>query len=482
MKKLFAFQKDKNRLELLFLHIAKEKISLRDYRQCEAETKDKVLEFIKGFISDNKIAAAQTVCFLPLSAVYLRKITFPYRRISKIRKSIRFAVEPHIPVPVEDTRVFFYPLNAKNNNLEVMTFVVPEVVLNDQLELINSAELTCNEIYLTPLSLFNFFSSHTQPKENILWLHVGEDSAYISFVSQNKKLTDLREVPIGRKNLNQERAELKREISTVLLSQGSESAENGIKEIYISGVPVSPQEETPEICSWLTENFNISAKAVEFNDFLSVEQSVPSDAVAAPEGNVRFTPDILYAGCAVTGPVAINFYPPRYHIGEKERKNINLSFSLAALVLIILSFRLQFERNIYEKKFNLLNSRIEKIFLEAFPEAEDTRTPLLQFKSRINSLKESTTQPESISSSPLEVLREISQGIDKNLQVKLDSFRLKEDDIIISGSASSSSDIDKIKENLEKSPLFSGVDVEIQRTDKGVTFRLKISHAEGSKE
>ena len=43
--------------------------------------------------------------------------------------------------------------------LEVMAFIIPEDILNEQLELINSAELVCNEIYLAPLSLFNFFIS-----------------------------------------------------------------------------------------------------------------------------------------------------------------------------------------------------------------------------------------------------------------------------------------------------------------------------------
>ena len=118
MNKILAFQKDKNRLKLLLIHAGGKKVSLKDYKEYEigAEDKEKTVEFIKQFVSDNKAVSSQTICFLPLSSVYIRKITFPYRRISKIKKSIRFAVEPHIPIPVENTEVFFYPIHAKNNN------------------------------------------------------------------------------------------------------------------------------------------------------------------------------------------------------------------------------------------------------------------------------------------------------------------------------------------------------------------------------
>jgi type II secretory pathway component PulL len=460
MNKLLSFQKDKDKLKLLFFHIGKDRVFIKDYKEYEIEAgnKDKAVEFIKKFVSDNKAVSVQTICSLPMSSVYIRKITFPYRRISKIKKSIRFAVEPHIPIPVENTKVFFYPIHAKNNNLEVMAFVIPEDILNEQIELINSAELACNEIYFAPLTLVNLFASNIQIKENILWLYVGENSTYIFSILKNRQLTDLREIPVGRKNLTHEKSELKREISTILLSQGSEFFENGIGEIYISGL--QELEEQTKICDWLTKNFNITVKPVELNTALPVEQ-----------GDLNFIPEILYTNYGRLRPHSINFYTSV--LKEKERKGIRFSFFLVALALIIFSFRLQFERSIYEKKFNMMNSRIEKIFRETFPEATDTRTPLLQMKSRINSLRNSAIQSKSESLSPLEALREISQNIDKNLQIKLDSFKLKEDNITISGSASSPADIDKIKETFEKLPFFSGIDIEIQRTDKGVTFRLK---------
>ena len=481
MQKVLVFQKDKNKLKLLLLHTGKKKAFLQDYKEYEIETNEKTIEFIKQFVSDNKAASFKTVCFLPLSSVYIRKLTFPYKRISQVKKSIRFAIEPHIPIPVENTKVFFHPIHAKNNNLEVISFIIPEDVLKEQLELINSAQLVCNEIYLAPLSLFNLFSSYIKVKENILWLDVEEDSTYVFCILKNGKLADLRQIPVGRKDLTEERAQFKREISTVLLSQGFGSFEDKITEIYISGLTipasVGKQASSPEIRDWLTESFNIPVKSIEFNNLLSVEQP------ERPEADGRdsnFIPEILYASYGRNGPLTINFSPPV--LQEKEKKGIRISCFLVIFALLALSFRLQFERSIYERRFNRLSSRIEKIFLETFPDAKDTRTPLLQMKSRVKSLKDSVFASGSLSSgivSPLEALKEISQGIDKNLQVVLDSFRLKDESISISGNASSYQDIDKIKGTLENSPLFSKVDIEsAQTTDKGVTFRLKISPAQ----
>jgi type II secretory pathway component PulL len=460
---IIIFQKDKKKLKLLLLHAEKKRVFLKDYKEYEIETegKEKTVEIIKKFVSYHKAGAFKTICFLPLSSVYVRKITFPYRRITKIKKSIKFAVEPHIPVPVENTKVFFYPIHTKDNNLEVMSFIIPENTLNEQLELIDSADLRCNEVYLTPLSLFNFFLSHIQIKGNMLLIDIEEDSTYIFHILEDGKLADLRELPLSRKNLIKEKEQLKREIGTVLLSQGSESFKGKIGEIYIAGFP--------KIRDWLAESFNIPIESIEFNNLLSVEKN-----------NSNLISELLYASYGRSGPLAINFSPPI--LQEKERRGLLIGCSLLVFALLILTFRLQFERSLYERKFNSLNSQIEKIFLETFPEAKDTRTPLLQMKSRIQNLEDNISTSDSTSSnivSPLETLREISQIINENLQIQLNLFRLKEEDVIISGNALSYQDIDRIKETLEASPLFSSVDIEsAQTTDKGVDFRLKIRPAQ----
>jgi hypothetical protein len=493
MKKIFAFEKDRNKLKLLLFHVKGGGVFIEDYQQKEIGAADNparqgleggASDIIKQFLSSNKATGFKTVCFLPLSSIYLRKLAFPYKRISKIKNSIRFAIEPHIPVPIETTKIFFQPIYAKRSNqasfsaaggIEVLSFVVPEILLNEQLELINSSGLVCNEIYLEPLSIFNFLMSRVKVKENVLWLYIGNDTTYIFSALKDGQLADLRQIPVGREELAEGKDELKREISTVLLSQASQLSENKISEIYVSG--------KPEICDWLAENFNVSVKTIEFEELLSVNRIADSSKQSGKEQGSKETlaskplalgliPEILYASSA-TSTAVLNFYPPV--LQEKEKRGIRISFSLAIFALIALSFRFQFERNIYEQKFNVLNSRMEEIFVETFPDAADKRTPLLQMRAAVKNLKDSSSPTDIISLSPLETLREISQNLDRNLQIELDSFRAKENDITISGSASSYGDIDKIKVALENSPLFSKVDIEsAQTTDKGVTFRLKI--------
>lgn len=482
MKNIFAFEKDKNRLKLLLFRIKEKEVFIEAYKEQTLAPEDKPAEIIKQFLLSSKAGTFKTICFLPLSSIYLRKLTFPYRRISKIKSSIRFAIEPHISVPVESAKVFFQVVRAQSKSCEVMSFVVPETLLNEQLELINSSGLVCNEIYLTPLSVFNFLISKNKIKENVLWLYVGNDTTYIFSSLKDGKLVDLRQIPTGRDEIEKEKGELKREISTILISMGSQLSENKISGIYVSG--------KPEICDWLAENFNIPVKTIELDELVSVNRTVESSEQPKAENSseedliskpltLGFIPEILYASLA-TSTAVLNFYPPV--LQEKEKRGIRISFSLALFVFIAFTFRLQFERNIYERKFNVLNSRIEEIFTETFPNALDKRTPLLQIRAAVKNLKDSSLSKDIVSLSPLEALREISQNLDRNLQIELDTFRAKENDITISGSALSYGDIDKIKATLENSPLFSKVDIEsAQTTDKGVTFRLKIIPALNNK-
>lgn len=483
---ILAFQKTQEKLKLLLVRFDKGKIFLQSYREYElnGENTEKTAEFLGEFISDNKVEASKTVCFLPLSSLYVRKLTFPYRKVSQIKKSISFAVEPHIPISIENAKVFFrpiYPVEDKsesifllkkiaglrrNNGLEVISFVIHEDILNEQLELVSSAKLRCDEIYLTPLAILNFFISNISINENILWVNAEKESACIYHVLSNGELADLREVPIDRENIDREQEQIKREISTMLLSQSSKSLEGEIEKIYISGVHV-------EIVNWLAGEFGLPVELVDFNEMLSLEKS----AEFSISGGVSTISGLVPAVCGRVGPFAINFHPPV--LQEKERKGIIAACSIAIFALFVLTFRIQFEKIIYERRYNVLNSQIKEIFMQTFPEAEDVRTPILQMKSRIKSLKGGAASSDSLSKgsiSPLEILRELSQMIDKSQDIQVDSFGLKENSATIYGSALSYQDIDKVKEALEASSLFKSVDIEsAQTTDKGVDFRLKIS-------
>ncbi|MDD5454295.1 MAG: PilN domain-containing protein [Candidatus Ratteibacteria bacterium] len=483
MRQIFVFEKDRDKLKLLLFHIKDNEVFIDDYRQREISSEASGSDIIKEFISSNKATVSKTICLLPLSSIYLRKLAFPYRRISQVKKSIRFAIEPHIPIPVESAKIFFQPVLTKGaGGIEAVSFIVPEMLLNEQLELMNSSGMVCDEIYLEPLSIFEFLVSRVKIKENVLWLYVADDATYVFSALKGGKLADLRQMPFGRGDLAAEKDELKREISTVLLSKMSQVPENKISQIYVSGLPAEKKQEggsateekadKPEIRGWLGENFNIAAKTIELNELVSVNWASDSSKQSpAPKSSVS-VPEILYAGLAPNS--VLNFYPPV--LQEKEKRGIKISIFLAVFILLAVSFRLQFERNIYERKFAVLDSQIEEIFTETFPDASDKRTPLLQMRAMVKSLKENSSLTDIISLSPLEALREISQNLGRDLRIELDSFRAKEDGVTISGSASSYGDIDKIKVALENSPLFSKVDIEsAQTTDKGVTFRLKIT-------
>jgi len=515
MKKIFAFEKDKNRLKLLLFYVKEDNIFIEDYRQQEIGIETNASVLIKKFLADNNAAGFKTICFLPLSSIYLRKLTFPYRKISKIKNSIRFAIEPHIPLPVETMKVFFQPIYAKSQmqstGMDVLSFVVPEILLNEQLEIISSSGLICSDIELIPLSIFDFLISKNKITENALLVHVGSDTTYIFSALDGGRLADLRQIAVGRSDIDKEKDELKREISTILISRDSSLSGNKISAIYVSGLSTiktylggaaadrsateteadkptiedtagRPATETkadrPEVCDWLAQNFNVPVNISDFDEVFfankipNSEQKPLSEDMQPEPLSQEFIPEILYAGLA-SGRTVLNFYPPT--LQEKEKKGMIVSLALALFILAVVAFRIQFERNIYERKLVLLNSRIDEIFSEAFPDASDKRTPLLQMKAAVKSLKDTASSRNIISFSPLEALREISQNLGKDLKIELDSFRTKENEIIIAGNVSSYGDIDKIRTALEGSALFSRVEIEsAQTTAQGVIFRLRI--------
>jgi len=463
-KHILVYKRTKNKLEILLTQKEKTQVVVKDYQEHALSPKEIVNDSVKWIdkvISENKVKPSFILPILPLSACFVRKLRFPYTSLSKIKRTVKFALEPHIPLPIEEIKEFFLPLRKIGGSMEVLCFALKKSLLEEEKQILDQVGTNCYEMYLSPLAFFSALSNLLPEKEEVLWIDVREDNTYLLMV-KGAKLMNLRELPYGDKHLSSEAQEWERDIDLFVHSHYGDKPDAGVAKIIVTGI----SQNLPKA---MLESQKSKLK------ILNLEKHIPLE-----KENLTVIPRLMYEIQEKRGGQNLNFYPSG--VREAERKQLLISLVLAGLILLIATVRLSTQRIIEGNRYTYLTSKIENIFKEAFPQVKDTRAPLLQMQSRLKELQGQSAGLLSISmdkGSALNVLREISSRIDRSLEVQLDSLYIGEDEVTLAGTTQSYQKVDEVKRNLASSALFSRVEIQSADSKKEkVQFRLELKIAQ----
>ena len=464
MSHIVAYKRSGNTLEILQIRQEKTKVVVESYQKCELSEESRVedsVACIRKAISQSKANPSEIFPILPLSSCFVRKLWFPYTSLSRIRKTAKFALEPYIPLPIEEVKEFFIPLGKVHNTTGILCFALRKSLLEEEREILNQVGPNSYEMYLSPLAFFSAVANLLPETGEILWIDIREDSSQVQIIRQ-RKLLDLREVPYGDTHLPKEAEEWKREIDLFIHSHHTEKPDTEFDRVVVTGI-------TQNIPQTLLEEQKDKLEVLNLEERIPVENKDFSPA-----------PRLLYEMQGKRGDVNINFYPPG--VREVERKRLITTVALCGVIFLGITVRLSTQRIIEGNRYRYLTSQIESVFRETFPQATDTRAPLLQMQSRLKELQNRTTGLLGLSgdrSSALNILHEVFRKIDKSLEVQLDSLHIGEDKVTLVGTTPHSYQaVDEIRGSLESSPLFSKVEIQSADLEKEkVQFRLEIQIA-----
>ena len=131
----------------------------------------------------------------------------------------------------------------------------------------------------------------------------------------------------------------------------------------------------------------------------------------------------------------------------------------------------------------MLDRKIEEVFRQTFPDVKRIVDPVQQMRVKINDIKRSDVSSTGIDSKGrvLDLIREISQGIPKALDVSITRMVIDQETVRISGKTEEYNTVDNIKNRLESSPHFSAVDISsanLDRRGKRIQFEIKLQRAQ----
>jgi hypothetical protein len=157
---------------------------------------------------------------------------------------------------------------------------------------------------------------------------------------------------------------------------------------------------------------------------------------------------------------------------EKNILYIGTCISIVGLIIACMSYLNLFFK---ERTFHALNFEQMNVFRTVFPKSPPVKDVVKAFEDRVSSIeKDLIGSPQTSGMSPLQMLSDVSQKIDKQIDVKLSEFSIEGNEFIFAGTTVSFASAEKIKKLLEEVNGVKSVEIQnIDLTANQVKFRMR---------
>jgi type IV pilus assembly protein PilM len=458
-----------------------------------------------GFRIGSAALQGDVVMAVPGDQVLTCILTLPSTDSEKLEQMIRYEVEGHIPLPLEEVVVAHHLLSSNNGQVQVFAAAASKTLMRRQLEWFGKMGLEPKAAELEALALYSAFCYLEKERDGIhVVMDLGASKTTLCLI-ENGKLLGVRTILSGGRALTRalkekfgvsdeeaERAkqrgglegdkdqtyalmsvldaltaEVKRTIHLYTASRGKE-----IRSIHLCGGGARLRG----LSAYLTQQFALEPA------FLTVS-SPDSGAVSGGE---------IYAqglGLAVKGLLRGQGSQLNFRSGEfayaKEAAEVRGRWGFLAIaavvVLLLIVANGYFRYASKESRYRELKAQVRAAFQSAFPQVRTVVDEIEQAKATVAELNKKAAFFGSGDLTALEVLAEISRQVPKETRFDVQDFSAENDKVQIEAETNSFDAVDKIKADLERFSKFKEVnvsDAKVSADQSKVRFRIAITLTE----
>jgi type II secretion system protein L len=424
----------------------------KDFRR-----KDLVDSFIEEYTSDRELAdilrsragdwsGARIISSIPGRFFTQRVVRLPFSDRKRIEKALPFELEDAVPFDLDDVIVDHLVLNPAGNGktegpkeVQVLGIMLPKELLRKHLDLLASAGIDPQVVVPSYAGL-----DALSPMINI------EGCAILTCGS------DLCLRMGGAVK--------------ALRSFSGSDATAGVRHT-VQALEIEQKERVEKVCVLCPDH----AMRESFGELgLAVEE------VAAEFGGKR-PADPVSLGLALAEEINFRQHEFAYRLEDegvrRKKRALIAAFAVAAMLFLV---NMGVKAYMVETTYGKLDREIRAIYKQAVPDSKVVTDPVRQLQS---SLEEARKKYGALASgtSVLDAMKAITDGVPQEIRVSFQEFNMENDRIRLQGDAPSFEAVDRIKAELQKSPLLAEVNVLDTRmgTDNKVKFRLDIGLKQG---
>jgi type IV pilus assembly protein PilM len=474
---------------------------------------EQTAQALTELLSAHAIKPAQTVSAIPAHATFVRNLQLPFRDQRKIREVLKFELEPHIPSPVEDVIVDFAVVReTEGGGCEILAVAIPKETLADYLQIFELAGLVPEIIDWEIFGTLNGYQAWqpTTTSEAVVLVNVGASKTTVTIlkdgriqfvrsiargghwltesIRQRLTLTTAQAEALKLSERDKDRAQIAesveiflatliKEIDLTLLAYTTRGAGEVVNEIILLGGSAA----LPEAMTAFAEHYDVPVTLFDIDHRL-----FPPSPLTLQLQPGLITPVAL--GLAMRQikrrAVGMDFRREEFALRksyEEVRGRLLSLGGMAALLVGLALFDLYYHLHRKEIHYTQLQSQVEAVFRETFPDMRRVSNEVIQAREKLRDIETSLRGVGTLSSpqgSALEMLRELSVRLPPNLQVKITDLTISTEGISLSGETQSFDGVDILTKAFGASAYFDNVKVSLARAGsggKGVEFKIAMT-------
>jgi type II secretion system protein L len=411
----------------------------KDFRKTEL-----VDSFSQAFVTDAELvdilkqkardwAGAKIISAIPGRLFSQRVLTLPFADRKRVEKALPFEVEDVVPFDLGDIVIDHLVLGGsaakKDAETQVLCMMLPKAVLRRHLELL--AEAGIDPQVIVPSYAGLSAVANMMPKDTAPFLLCGSDVCF------------------------------RHDGTLKALRSFSDSQSTGGLYHVLQALETEQKEKLEKAALLIDDG---AARAVLAEAGMAVD-------LVIPEINGKKAQDPVSLGVALLDE--LNFRKGEFAFrvadeGTRRRKRMLLITGAVAAMLLIVNIGVKY--SIVQSGYGKLDTEIKEVYRQAVPDGKPAADPVRQLRDKLNEAKKRFGALGS-GTSALDVMKVVTDVIPKEVRVGFTEFVLEGERLKLQGEASSFEAVDKIKAELQKSPLFA--DVTVQDTRMGVDNKVK---------
>jgi len=432
-------------VKIVGLHIEKGRVAASIVEKGLRRT-ELVSSFSQAFTSDVELsdilkekakdwAGGRIVCSIPGNRFSQRMAQFPFSDRARVEKALPFELEDSVPFALDDVVLDHLVLDRtekskdKKKETSVLGIMLQKTFLQQHLGLLAASGVDPQAIVPSYVGLY--YIAKMLPGEGMTVLIHGNDLCFKvgNTVQACRNISGVQAA--GR---------LRQTIKSLELEFGG----------------------TIEKAFLLAPNDAVSAELADIN--IVAEQ-------VKPDFHGKKVDEPVSLGLALSEEVNFRKGAFAYRLadtGSRKRKYTLIIAGATAALLICANLGVKYY--LVQSSYNKLDKEIREIYRQTLPDSKTVVDPVRQLRTRLEEAKKKFGVLGS-GTSALDVMKAVTEGIPKEIRVSFQDFALEGDRLKLQGEAVSFESVDKMKAELQKSPLFA--EVNVLDTRMGVENKVK---------
>jgi hypothetical protein len=420
---------------------------------------------LSGALSRLVVEAGQpdiVISALPVDRVVKRLLELPFKDARRLHQVVPFALEEHLPFPVDNGTVAFTRVGREGDSTLVMAAMVRKTDLQQHLDLLQKAGLDPKTVTLAPLALAAMFTrakngngNGAKPMAHLV-VEGDESSTSVVLVDVGGTPRALRSMPAGLmmsdgSAVSQDAAApILNSVRQTLLAHGEETDQT---DVIVAGAAAA----FPKVRGLISDSLAMSVRDGGAFDYTGLfEGSVPN--------NGKFSTCIaMLLGEMPSQPIdLINFRQGEFMFRGRVRGDLSPFYTsgiLAAALLAVVIFHFALGVSANLRRLRQVNAEIAAVAGPVLGETDPAnakaqlQSGIAKMNKRLNLIGGNLTH------SPLDTLIAVSRALPPRFPVQMADVQIDSQGLRVTGQADSFTTVDQAKRALDKSGYFGSIEV-----------------------